>query len=767
MAASPSASREALARALHRFPASIEEAPLADRAARLHDVAADADVEWILVVDDDAVLAADGFGAFRRAVGPQTAIVGGRALVGAAQYLGAMFGPSRSGPNPFDLVPLAGPQTDRQFTELARGPVDVPQRGAYAVAADFVRSLGRADLDPVALHLELAVRARAAGREVVCEPSLVFAAGEDPLDLRRALVDLRRYAAFGTWDVQELHRDPVRLRAAFVTREVRVMGNIRGYARRPYPPIDVLVVAADEMSRARALRAAAPLAVNGTVAACAPDDADALRRALTRTGDRYLLVADGNALPDRAAVECLAERVERRGRVAVALQNAAPPFGAALVHCGRVTNAQRFAGGTIADVIAVAVERLPEQRLFAATPAGEVVPAALPTLVGLPCLDVVFVAASKPAVTQQTVQALMGEPIDGTISVVYPAGAATTERLLAVHSGLRLVPDGSDVQLAVGLNRALGACRSDGIAIVRDDVQLPHGVIDRLKDVFRRIPRLGVAVPRLGGSGRPESLPDLGYLNSPEMQALYDRRAESCAREAQLLDVATAPVMIVSREVLEVVGGFDEAFGFSRLGIEDFTRRVRAANFLVACCEDAYAHLFPILEAASFVGNLDDAPYLREAYEKRWSTRHGFEPRTDRIPLRTDAPPVGVRPEQRSVRILLPLRDESEWLHARPLLVELAAAFRVDDPLEVAVGLDGTYGLQTALSALREILIASGVPMEETLNVGIDFVPDVGEWRDAGKNNVRVAGLDREALLSLPAIDGAGAVHALLALPIA
>ena len=58
-------------------------------------------------------------------------------------------------------------------------------------------------------------------------------------------------------------------------------------------------------------------------------------------------------------------------------------------------------------------------------------------------------------------------------------------------------------------------------------------------------------------------------------------------------------------EVLDVVGGFDETFGFSRVGVEDFSRRVRSANFLVACCEDAYAHLFPAAEAESLVGNLD------------------------------------------------------------------------------------------------------------------------------------------------------------------
>jgi len=763
--ATRSRARAALVRAVERFSAQIEDVAREGRAQRLRELAADPDVDWIAVVDADAVLSPEAFGAFRRAIGERTAIAGGRALIGAAQRLGGMFGPSRSGPNPFDLVPLIGPQNDRQFTELVRGPVDVPERGAYAVSAEFVRELGEVDLDPVTLHLDLAVHARALGYAVVCEPGLSFTASEDPLDLRSALVDVRRYAAIGTWDPQLLHRDPPRMRAACVTREVRVMGNIRGYARRPVPALDVLAVAGDEVARARAQRNAGALAGGGTVVTCAPADGDVLRGALARTGDRYLLLTDANALPDSSRVQTLIERLERSARIAVAFENVGPPFGAALLHCGRIVNAQALGGESVAQVAEALLQSLPERRLFAATPAGEIVPEQLPVLPGLQRLDAVFVAAAKPVVTQQTVTALMAEPIAGSLAAVYPAGATTAERLLNVYSGLRLMPDDSDVHLAVGLNRALGASTGDGVLIVRDDAQIPHGLVARLADAFRRIPRLGVAVPRLGGTDRPESLPDLGYRNSAEMQALYDRRAEAYAREANLLEVATSPVLIVSREALQLVGGFDERFGFSRLGVEDFTRRVRAANFLIACCDDAYVHLFPREDAASFVGNLDAEPFLRDIYVQRWSVPRGFDPAVDRVPLRTDAAPAAVAPAQRTLRILLPLRDEAEWTHVRPILADLAAAFRVHDPVTVFVGIDGTFPLNGALSGLREILLASSVPMEETLNVNIDFVADVGVWRAAGEHNVRIAGIEREALADLPAIDGAAAVRALLADP--
>lgn len=760
---SPSAdarSRRALSRALERWPSSVEDVRAAELNERLHRRAAETDVDWIVVADADAVLQADAFGSVRRLLTDGVAALGGRAVIGESQRLGAMFGPARSGPNPFALVTLAGHQADRELANLTRGPVDVPQRGIVIVAADFIRALGHVTFDPDLLHIDLGAYARALGRTVLCEPSLSFAIDEDSRELRGRLGDLRRYANVATWRADEMHRDPPNLRALFVEREVRIMGAYRGFMRRPFPPVDILALASDEPNVARAQRSAGALTGGGGVSVCDPRDGNAVRAALTRTSDRYLLVANAAEFPSRALLESLVERVERNTHTALAVESMKPPFGTALFHCGRIINGAAFRGETVRDVIAAALEDLPLRRLVA-----ETVEAAEPRVVvstpGPRTLDAIFVASAKPTVTHQTLQALIGEPVNGETFAVFPAGAATTERLLAVHTNVKLVPDASDVQLAVGLNRALGATRSDSVAIVRDDVQIPHGLLSRLEAAFERIPRLGAVVPRVGGSDRPEALPEQGYLNSIEMQSSFDRRAEAYAREASLVDVATTPMIMISREALDVVGGFDEMFGFTRLGVEDFTRRLRTANFLVAWCDDAYAHLFGFEEAASYVGNLDDSAFLRAAYEKRWASRADFDPQRDRVPLRTEEPALPMQAD--SVRVLLPLGTDSEWAQARPLLVELAAAFRVHDPLEIVIGLDGTFGLQTALAAIRELLLATNIPMEETLNVSVDFVPDISAWRDDGeRRNVRVAGLERDALCELPAIADAAALRALL-----
>jgi hypothetical protein len=72
--------------------------------------------------------------------------------------------------------------------------------------------------------------------------------------------------------------------------------------------------------------------------------------------------------------------------------------------------------------------------------------------------------------------------------------------------------------------------------------------------------------------------------------------------------------------------------------------------------------------------------------------------------------------------------------------------------------------LQTVLMLMRDLLIGSKIPMEETLNVSIDFVSDMTAWRDGSteRRNVRLTAFEREPLAELPAVAGAREISALL-----
>jgi len=250
------------------------------------------------------------------------------------------------------------------------------------------------------------------------------------------------------------------------------------------------------------------------------------------------------------------------------------------------------------------------------------------------------------------------------------------------------------------------------------------------------------------------------------MQAFATRRAAAYARESFVVDVATAPVLLVRRAALEAVGGFDERYGFSQYGIADFTRRLRAANYLVARCDDAYAHLLTLDIVTSPLAELDRATYLRDAYDARWAQRGGFDPSTDRVPFGTAPRAPGAdadAPVEEPLRVLVPVADAAAWERFRPHLVALAATLRADDPVEIAIGLDGTFPLPAALAAVREVLVGAAVPFERTLNVTLDPLGDLEAWRDARPRRVRLAGFERPALADVSAVRDAAAIRAAFA----
>jgi len=715
--------RAALSRACERLQTPAIDVADAERVDALRAAAARPGIRWIVLVDGDAIPAADAFGRLRRTLAPSPAIVGGRGMIFGRQHFGAMFAPPRYGPHPFEISPVSGLAEERGLADIVRGPVDIPQRGLFVVSADFVRGLP-ADLvlDPSVLALDLAVQARVAGAVVVCEPTMSFVTGEESIDARRRLLDLGRFAAYDVWQPASLHREPASLRSHLIDRDTRIMGNFRGYAKRRLPPIETITYTAR--------------------------DANALRTALGVTGDRYVLCVPAGTRVTRTSIETLVERVERSSRFAIALEHDQPPYGAVLVHAGRLPAGGTLRGDTSSAVLADAIATLPHDRLAAVGPGGPILPDPLPPLPAIRSLDVIFVAASQPVVMNQTIASLVQEQIAGTATAIYPAGAATIRRLLASYGEFRLAPDAADPILAVGLNAAIAASQADAVAVVRDDVNLTRGVLRRLCDAFARVARLGVAVPRTGGVERPEGLPDISYGNATEMQTYADRRAMQFAREAMLVETATVPALVISRRVLDVVGGFDEAFGFSRFGIEDFARRVRAANFHVARCDDAYVHVFPVAEVQSFLAPLDTSPALFARFSERWSARDGFHPGRDVVPLRA-ASAVAVPGEAMRLRLLVPVASEAEWAELEPALEALTQVLRAGDPVDIAIGLDGTFSVGSTVAALRELLVRSGIPMEETVNVLVEPVTDVAAWRDAHARNVRLALTVRDELAAV------------------
>jgi hypothetical protein len=711
-----------------------------DGAAAVAAAANACDDPYLLLLARGAAPHASAFGGVTAALEAGVGVLGGAAHAAGARHFGWMLAPAPCGPLSFELAPVGAPLGEAGADALVRGPIDVVAPGMLLAARELL--LAPLPDEPVAALVELCARARDAGREVVCRPT--FACDAPPLDADdrgraaalRALADRRP-------DLIGAHRLPYGARRLAVEREVRLEGGQRVRVRMPRPPVSVLVHGA---GAELAARRASDRASN--VSARAVDDpASALRAELRVRGDRYVLVADAAHVPDASALDSLIERLESAPFVAVAAPAATLLDGrCAVLHAGRFPQHVVPAGATLAEAMRSLLAAAHALRRAVRTP-GYVPPEGGADVAAQRSATIVFLAGSVPEVTRLTLDALLAAArSDDEVVAVCAASAQTARRMLAAYPQVRVEIDAADPLLTAGANRSIGAAGRELVVLAADDVLVPPGALERVRDAFARIPALGAAFPAVPGAPGGDGVLDVSYADIAEMRVMAERRERARARELEPLDLAVTPVVAVAREAFEAVGGIDPAHGPTRHGIADLVARLRTAGYAVVRCDDALVHRFD----PAFSRNPAAAASLQQPVPQppgRIALARGFDPAA-RVPFVPSHAPAATRAAH-SHAIAVPVGGASELEHAAAFLAAAADAFDARSPVRAHVLLDGTCAAADVAARVRAILTGSGTPMDATLAVRIERVDDLAAWRAALDPGVRVvvaAGHERDAL---------------------
>ncbi len=701
---------------------------------------------YVLLLAPGARPLPGAFGGLSTALGERTGVLGGAAHAGGARSFGWMLAPAPWSPLPFELVPLAAQAGEPGADALVRGPVDVVAPGM--ILADRALLAEPLPEDPVAAAVELCARARAAGLDVVCRPSFAFDAVPPDRDDRGRAAALRAVAERRP-ELTGAHRLPPAARGSAIEREVRLGGGGRVRARLPFPPLTVLVHGAGAELAARRARDLAPAATARAV----DDPAAALRAEMRLRTDRYVLLASAGELPGAAEFAALVEAIESDPFVALAAPDAAALFGGCvLVAPARFPAHIEAAGTSAAAAVASLVDAAAALRRAVRAPGftAAVAPPAAPRSAGI-----VFLASSTPELLRMTLGAVVESSRAGDeIVAVCAASAQTTRRAVEAYPQIRVEADEVDPLLAAAANRAIGAVRGELVVLVADDVLLPAGALDRVRDAFARVPALGAAFPAVPGAPGGEAAFAVQYADIGQLQTLAAERARTRSRATEPIDVGVTPAVAVAREAFDVVGGIDPGLGPTRRGIAELITRIRAAGYVVVRCDDALVHRFDAATSQSVLAAADArsaAPAADPA-----AIAAGFDP-ARRVPFapaagggRADAVHAGT-----SHAIAVPVGGAAELERAAVFVAAAARAFDATSPVRVHVLLDGSVGAGDAAALLRPVLAAGGRPIDAALAVRVERVTDLAAWRAALEPGVRAlvaAGHERPALAGLAAV---------------
>jgi GT2 family glycosyltransferase/glycosyltransferase involved in cell wall biosynthesis len=173
-------------------------------------------------------------------------------------------------------------------------------------------------------------------------------------------------------------------------------------------------------------------------------------------------------------------------------------------------------------------------------------------------------------------------------------GAGAGDTLKEVAERISYLPTGVNRGFAGGMNvgiREALARGADHILLVNSDVIVRPDCIARLLDELARHPRAGIAGPLVLNRSTPWTVASFGISYSSSTGRMWhasgsidDRR-----RSASPVDAISGCVMLVSRDVFERVGLFDEDYFFSFEDL-DFCLRARCAGFETILAASAVAY---------------------------------------------------------------------------------------------------------------------------------------------------------------------------------
>jgi GT2 family glycosyltransferase/tetratricopeptide (TPR) repeat protein/predicted SAM-dependent methyltransferase len=195
------------------------------------------------------------------------------------------------------------------------------------------------------------------------------------------------------------------------------------------------------------------------------------------------------------------------------------------------------------------------------------------------------------------------------------------DELAARNSLVRVVKNGENLGFAAGNNRGIAVAKGDYVLLMNNDVVVTPGWLERMLACAARDPQIGIVGPT------SNCVSGLQYVDQPlyntESLTGLERFSQEWAfkhhREVLPIWRIVGFCMLISRAVIEKIGGLDERFGQGNFEDDDFCIRAAIAGWKCAVARDSFVHHFGSRTFAS--EKVDYSSLLAknwEIYKQKW-----------------------------------------------------------------------------------------------------------------------------------------------------
>jgi len=349
---------------------------------------------------------------------------------------------------------------------------------------------------------------------------------------------------------------------------------------------------------------------------------------------------------------------------------------------------------------------------------------------GDPLVSVVVVSGGDRGLTRRCVSAIQ-RFTDGPFEVIVVENGGPVDE--AEPTGdVTIIRNPANEGFAFAVNQGLDCARGRLLAIVHDDVLVGPGWMKRARALLATDPAIGVVGPASNECAGAQRMRMVSYGGAADAAAFAELWAAEHQGELAIVPRLAGMCLVMRREVMMRVGGFDTLFGWGKGADEDFSVRVARAGWKLAIALDVFVHH----QGGATYGRLGRDP--RRVADDGWRVfcdkwdhaasasaagdfaRLGaaaFDLARDRVPLRytdifcPEAPPQALSCRQ-PIRFLCiaddldnPSKREAHDSGWRAVVRHFAETFTARDPVALIVRIEPPTAGAPAL-ALAEIAAA-------------------------------------------------------------
>jgi len=170
-------------------------------------------------------------------------------------------------------------------------------------------------------------------------------------------------------------------------------------------------------------------------------------------------------------------------------------------------------------------------------------------------------------------------------------GQSTAGRL-GTATGVHIIRNETNVGFPAGCNQGLQRARGRYVIFLNNDTIVTEGWLEGLvRWSLFEWPKVGMVGPVTNFSSPPQQI-GVDYQELSGLAGFAVRQRNKFANQAQRVERLTGFCLLVRREVLDKIGGFDERFGLGFFDDDDLCVRARQAGFELLLAQDVFVHHF-------------------------------------------------------------------------------------------------------------------------------------------------------------------------------